>query len=95
MIKTDQGKMIASLLNRPYKKIVLNRFMIQEEEKEELIKEPNAVKAGLEEHYKNQFRKRKTKLDKMSEEWKKIYEPRNWINNSWYNEVEKKINEKE
>src|SRR6185436_9575901 len=40
MIKTDQGKMIASLLNRPYKKIVLDRFVKQEEEVICLVTEP-------------------------------------------------------
>src|ERR1043165_4824452 len=67
MIKTDQRKMIISLLNRLYKKIVLNRFIEQREEETKLVTEPDAVKEGIEKHYKRQFRKRKTKLKTMSE----------------------------
>ena len=54
MIKTDQGKMIASLLNRPYKKIVLDRFIKQIEEETVLITKPEEVKRGVAEHYKKQ-----------------------------------------
>jgi hypothetical protein len=66
MIKTDQGKMIASLLNRPYKKIVLDRFIEQEGEETILITEPDAVKMGIAKHYEKQFRKRNTKLKEMT-----------------------------
>ena len=68
MIKTDQERMITSLLNRPYKKILLDRFMIQDKEEVKLITELSAVKAGLVRHYKNQFRERNTKLEEMPEE---------------------------
>src|ERR1043165_7155343 len=65
MIKTDQGKMIASLLNKPYKKITLDRFIEQEEEMMNLIVEPELVKTDIAEHYKRQFRKRNMKLEEM------------------------------
>ena len=68
MIKTDQGRMIASLLNRLYKKINLDRFITQDKEEVKLISKPNAVLNSLAEHFQNQFRKRKTKLEEMSEE---------------------------
>jgi len=58
MIKTNQGKMITSLLNRPYKKIVLDRFMKQNEEETTLITKPEEVRKGVAEHYKKQFRKK-------------------------------------
>src|ERR1043165_939157 len=45
MIKTDQGKMIASLLNRPYKKITLDRFIKQEEEETILVTDPDLVRS--------------------------------------------------
>jgi len=87
--------MIISLLNRPYKKILLDRFVTQDEEEVKLITEPSAVKAGLAKHYENQFRKRSTKLDEMSEKWKEIYKPRTWINESWYKQLEDKIGKEE
>ena len=52
MIKTDQGKMIASFLNRPYKKIVLDRFIKQKKDLICLVSEPKLVKADVAEHYK-------------------------------------------
>jgi hypothetical protein len=75
MIKTNQGKMIASLLNKPYKKIVLDRFIKQNEEETSLLMKPEEVKKGVAEHYKKQFRERNTKLEEMSEKWKEIYRP--------------------
>src|ERR1043165_8837182 len=87
--------MIASLLNRPYKKIVLDRFIKQEGESMCLVSEPESVRAGIAEHYKEQFRKRNTKLEEMSERWKEIYEPREHIREEWYKEVEEEVKEKE
>jgi hypothetical protein len=68
MIRTNQGKMIASLLNRPYKKIVLDRFIKQTEEETNLLTSPEDVRTGVAEHYKKQFRKRNTRLEEMSYE---------------------------
>ena len=68
-----------SLLNRLYKKIILDRFITQDKEEVNLITEPKAVLSGLEKHYENQFRKRDTRLDEMSKEWKEVYEPKEWI----------------
>ena len=95
MIKTDQGRMIASLLNKSYKKINLDRFITQDKEEVKLISEPNAVLNSLAEHFQNQFRKRKTKLEEMSEEWKEVYSPKRQINETWYEKLEEKIEEKE
>src|ERR1043165_7575282 len=95
MIKTDQGRMIISLLNRPYKKIILDRFIIQNEEEVSLTTEPNTVLSGLAKHYENQFRKRNTKLEELSKEWKEIYELKDWINEMWYMNLEEKIEEEE
>jgi len=95
MIRTEQGKMIASLLNRPYKKIVLDRFIRQIEEKTNLLTSPEDVRVGVAEHYGKQFRKRNTRLEEMSKEWKEIYRPQENIKEEWYTEVERKIEEKE
>ena len=87
--------MITSLLNRPYKKIVLDRFVKQEEEIICLVIEPKLVKAGIAEHYREQFRKRNMKLEEMSEVWKEIYRPQRHIREEWYKEVEEEIKKKE
>jgi len=95
MIKTDQGKIIASFLNRPYKKIILDRLIKQVEEDTYLIMKPKEVKTDVAEHYKMQFRKRNTKLERMTEKCEAIYKPRENIKEDWYAEVEKKIKKKE
>ena len=95
MIKTDQEKMIASLLNRPYKKIVLDRLVKQIEEETVLITKPEEVKRRVAEHYKKQFRKRNIKLEEMSDKWKKMSKSRKSTKEKWYTEVEEKIKEKE
>ena len=94
MIKTDQEKMIVSLLNRPYKKIILNKFIKQREEETRLVTEPDAVKEDIEEHYKRQFRKRNTKLRTMPESWKEIYKSQKHIKKEWYDKIEKKLKKK-
>src|ERR1043165_9389809 len=53
MIKTDQGRMIASLLNKPYKKIMLDRYLVQNKKEINLVTEPNTVLNGLAEHFQN------------------------------------------
>jgi len=95
MIKTDQGKMLASLLNKPYKKILLDRLIKQVEEKTYLITKSEKVKINVAEHYKLQFRKRNTKLKTMTEKWKEIYKLREGIKEEWYAELEEKIKEEE
>jgi hypothetical protein len=95
MIGTEQGKMITSLLNRPYKKIVLDRFLEETEERACLQTEPEAVKIGVAEHYKKQFRKRQTKLEEMETKWRKIYKPQKWIEENWYDKVEEEVDEDE
>jgi hypoxanthine phosphoribosyltransferase len=94
MIKTNQGKMIASLLNKPYKKIVLNRFIKQNEEETSLLTKPEEVKKGVAEHYKKQFRERNTKLEEMSEKWKEIYRPRRDIKEECMQKSNRKLMKK-
>jgi len=95
IIKTDQGKMIASLLNKLYKKITLDRFIEQEEKLTNLTVEPELVKIGVAKHYKKQFRMRDTKLEEMSERWKEVYKPQECIKEELYIELEDNIKEKE
>ena len=56
------------IYNKLYKKIILDRFIKQEEEETNLVTEPELVKIRITEYYKKQFRKRITKLKKMTKE---------------------------
>src|SRR5260364_279498 len=87
--------MIASLLNRPYKKLVLDRYMEQREKESVLEIEPETVKKGVMAHNENQFRKRATRLEEMSEKWKELYRPRKDIDEKWYSKVEKEIEQED
>src|SRR5260363_94512 len=95
MIGSEQGRMITNLLNRPYKKIVLDRFLEKTGEEARLQTEPENVKAGVAKHYKDQFRKRHTNIGNMAEEWQEIYRPQGWIEEKWYDKLEEEIDENE
>src|SRR5260364_457860 len=87
--------MIASLLNRPYKKLVLDRYIEQGEKESVLEIEPETVKRGIAAHYENQFRKRATRLEEMSEKWKELYRPRKDIDEKWYSKVKEEVEQEE
>jgi hypothetical protein len=54
----------------------LDRFITQNKKEVDLITELNVVLNGLTEHFQNQFKNRKTKLEEVSEEWKEVYSPK-------------------
>src|SRR5260364_463499 len=95
MIGTKQERMLTNLLNRPYKKIVFDRFLEELGEEKHLQTELKVVKIGVAKHYEKQFRKRNTNLKELPREWQRIYEPQRWIEEKWYDELEEEVKEKE
>ena len=87
--------MLTSLLDKPYKKIVLNRVLKQESRTARLITNLAELDQEVRTHFQEQFRKRNTKLKSMSKCWKEIYEPRADIKEEQYQDIEKKIEEEE
>ena len=58
MIKDNQRRMINSLLEKPFKKVVIDKLLIDEREGKELFNEPEEVLRRIAEHFKKQFKKR-------------------------------------
>jgi len=87
MIVDEQKKMLRSLLERPFNKVVLDRILIKENDEYELISEPNEVLSKTNKHFKEQFRRRNPRLDLLNEEWRSIYQPLSGIQEEWYEPV--------
>ena len=98
MIKGEKKKILNSILSRPWKKVCIDKIIIQDAEKgktKELITDPKEIKAETDKFFAEQFRKRKHHFEDMTEEWKKEYEPKREIQEEWYEEVTKNIEEEE
>ncbi|CAG8823632.1 16464_t:CDS:1, partial [Gigaspora rosea] len=90
IMKKDKKRMLQSLLNRPYNKVILNRVLVEENshyQNQELIKDEMEVKQQVISHFQKQFRRRDQKFKEMSQEWQKEYEPRKDINPNWYKSI--------
>jgi hypothetical protein len=61
MIKSDQRRMINSLLDKLYKKIAIDRLLVKEADRLKLIIELEKVLKEIANHFRNQFKKRKFK----------------------------------
>ena len=58
MIKDNQRRMINSLLEKPYKKVVIDKLLIDERGGKELFNKSEEVLRRTAEHFKKQFKKR-------------------------------------
>src|SRR6266487_4855115 len=95
MIKDNQRRMINSLLERPYKKVVIDRLVVNKNRDKELISDPKEVLENTAEHFRKQFKKRNFKGEEISEEWKKTYEPISRIQENLYKNLNSKITKDE
>ncbi|CAG8825258.1 13381_t:CDS:1, partial [Gigaspora rosea] len=69
IIENDQKKMLRSLLNKPWKSIKLDHIFEQDGVDRNPITEEEAVLEKTMLHFQQQFRKRRTHLISMSNEW--------------------------
>ena len=58
MIKDNQRRMINSLLEKLFKKVVIDRLLIDEKGNRDLYNEPEEVLKRIADHFKKQFKKR-------------------------------------
>ncbi|CAG8792414.1 22579_t:CDS:2 [Gigaspora margarita] len=62
MIVNNQGQMLVSLLNKPYNKIIINMLVLEKQDhSRKLIKKPEKVMSIMEKHFQNQYQKRNTR----------------------------------
>ena len=58
MMKNNQRRMINSLLEKLFKKVVIDKLMIDERGGKELFNKPKEVLRKIAEYFKKQFKKR-------------------------------------
>ena len=87
--------MINSLLEKPYKKVVIDRLLVDEREVKELFNEPKKVLKRIADYFQKQFKKRSFQQKRFSNSWKEIYKPIMRINNDCYKELNSKITKEE
>jgi hypothetical protein len=95
MIRNDQGKMINSLLDKPYKKIQIDKIIEEIDGQRKLFTEPLAILEKTKDHFQNQLRTRQFNQEMLEKGWKKIYEPKKSIDPNWYNELNQNITDEE
>ena len=77
----NQKKMINEILDKPYRKIIIDHLKIDMGNREEiLLMDLNDILSNATTVYKQQFRKRIHQFDNISNEWKAIYNPISFIN---------------
>src|SRR5260363_72127 len=86
IIVTDQRHMINSLLDRPARKIRLDRIVIENENNLELITNLEEVKEQSRIHFVKQFRKRKF-TSNMNDKWKAAYQPLEEVQEDWFEDL--------
>ena len=87
--------MLRSLLDKLYRKISIDRIMIQQNSSHVLITEPAKLLEKTQEHFQQQFRKRNINMDEFTDKWIKIYRPKEEIQDSCYSNLLKNIDAEE
>ncbi|CAG8702034.1 11129_t:CDS:2 [Gigaspora margarita] len=71
--------MIKSLLNKPFRRVTIDKYISKNGLNNEIILDPKEVKLKVNSHFQNQFRKRSVKLAAMPSNWKTVYKPKKEI----------------
>jgi len=87
--------MINSLLEKPFKKVVIDRLLIDNKRDRELYNEPEEVLTRTAEHFKRQFKKRNFQQEGISNEWKEVYKLITRVKESYYQSLSDRVTEKE
>ena len=95
MIKDNQRRMINSLLEKPFKKVVIDRLLIDKEGDRERYNKLEEVLKRTAEHFKRQFKKRNFQQEGILNEWKEVYEPITRVKESYYQSLSDRVTEKE
>ena len=93
MIDKEERKMINSILEKPWRRILIDKVIVQDTESKDtkiLLTESDEVKKAADEYYKDQFKARKHQFDSITEEWKKED-----IEEEWYRNILNSIEEEE
>src|SRR5438046_165911 len=100
MIVSDQRRMINSILEKRYNRIILDRIrkkIIDEngDDTEILLTKEEDVKTETVNFFSQIFRKHNHSFNSISDEWKRIYDPRDDIDNAIYDNMDSEPTEEE
>ena len=95
MLKDNQRRMINSILEKPFKKVAIDRILINEAKGKEFFNDPDEVLGKTAEHFSKQFKKRNFHEEEMLDEWKEIYKPITRIKESVYRNLSNRITKEE
>ena len=95
MINDKQERMLTSLLDKPIKKIRIDRLIECENLSRVLITDPHKVLEKMKEHFQQQFRARNFQSHKIKNDWERIYQPKEEIDEDWYKQLSQDIAEEE
>src|SRR5260364_420892 len=96
MLDGKQGKMLASLLDKPFSKIKINRLVKEEGFfQRSLLLETNNILVYTKEHFSLQFERKRLNFEEIPDKWKTIYKPKNHIQKSSYYLINEDITEEE
>ena len=87
--------MINSILEKPFKKVAIDRILINEAKGKEFFNDPDEVLGKTAEHFSKQFKKKNFYEEEMSDEWKEIYKPITRIKESVYRNLSNRITKEE
>ena len=90
-IVKEQKKMLTSLLERPYSKVVLDRVYIQRQGSTNLLTSPAEVLEEVRSHFQNQFINRREDSAEIEKLWFEEYQPKDRIIENWYDPVTQPI----
>ena len=98
MIDKEERKMINSILEKPWRRILIDKVIVQDTESKDtkiLLTDSDEVKKAADEYYMDQFKTCKHQFDSITEEWKKEYTPKEDIEEEWYRNILNSIEEEE
>jgi hypothetical protein len=95
MLDGKQRKMLASLLDKPYRKVKIDRLIDKQPHERLLLTETEEILKRTQTHFQNQFRKRNFDQSRLNSNWEEIYYPKPNISREWYNNLEDEIGEEE
>ena len=93
MIRNKQGRMLMSLLEKPYQKIKIDRLLIEENGKTHLITHPEEVLSKTRAFFQRQFIQGTKEIINSKEalEWRTYLEPLNSVQESWYDGIKEEV----
>ena len=83
--------MLTSLLDRPSRKIQIDRLIENTNGYRKLIVEPQKVLDKTKKHFQNQLRLWNFRKESLNSKWREIYKPKTSIQSDWYKDISQNI----